>query len=104
MKQQKPWYREGRGWYVCIRGKQIPLGKHPEGAPPPKRNKKGEWLPPPEITAEFHRLMAGNLDPKTVQVATICDLFLAAVPLRGRSRKAPPHVRRTAAAQGERHP
>jgi len=84
MRQQKPWYRDGRGWYVCVRNKQIPLGKHPDGAPPPHKHKKtGEWSAPPEIVTAFYALMAGGPGaippPEDLKVANVCDLFLAAV-------------------------
>jgi integrase len=32
MKFPKPWFREGRGWYVTLRGKQIPLGAEKKAA------------------------------------------------------------------------
>lgn len=83
MKQQKPWYHDGRGWYVCVHGRQVPLGKHPEGAPPPKRHPRtGEWNPPPEIVTAFSKLMAGPValpPPELLKVAHVCDLFLSAV-------------------------
>ena len=96
MKQQRPWYRAGRGWYVWVRGKQVPLGKHPEGAQPPKRNKKtGEWAAPPEIVTAFYALMAGGpaaIPPaEDLKVANVCDLFLAAVcPYEGKPPKKQP--------------
>ena len=44
----EPFYKPSRDtWYVEIQGKQISLGRHPEGAPPPKKNKKGVWNAPP---------------------------------------------------------
>jgi len=78
MRDQSPWFRSDRNaWFVELRGKQVPLGKH-EG-PPPKKGKKG-WCPPPEITAAFYRLMAnqgGKIpEPDALQVASVCDLFL----------------------------
>ena len=37
MKQPKPWFRVAKSaWYVEHRFKQVRLGDHPEGAPPPK--------------------------------------------------------------------
>src|ERR1043166_8150943 len=96
MKQQKPWYRDGRGWYVCVRGKQVPLGKHPDGAPPPHKNKKtGEWVAPPEIVTAFYALMAGGPGavpaPEHLKVANVCDLFpAAACPYEGAAPKKQP--------------
>jgi integrase len=80
MRDQSPWYRTDRNaWYVEVRGKQEPLGKHPEASPTPRKGKKG-WNAPPEITAAFYRLMAsggGKLpEPASLQVASVCDLFL----------------------------
>jgi integrase len=80
MRPYKPWYRPCRDtWFVEIGGKQQPLGKHPEGAPPPKKSKSG-WNAPPEIMTAFHKLMAagtGKLpDAASLSVATVCDLFL----------------------------
>jgi integrase len=80
MRQYKPWYRASKNkWYVEVAGKQEPLGKHPEGAPPPKKGKNG-WNAPPEIMTAFHKLMASdpaNL-PKASEIKTcqVCDLFL----------------------------
>lgn len=80
MRPYKPWYRKATNtWYVEVGGKQNPLGKHPEDLPLPKKGKNG-WVPPPEITTAFHRLMAydpANL-PKTatIRVCQVCDLFL----------------------------
>ena len=80
MRPMKPWYRASKDkWYVEIGGKQNPLGKHPEDAPPPKKGRNG-WNAPPEIVAAFHKLMAADPAniPKAVdlKVATVCDLFL----------------------------
>lgn len=53
MRPHKPWYRPCRDtWFAEIGGKQHPLGKHPEGAPPPKKGKIG-WNAPPEIMTAF---------------------------------------------------
>lgn len=80
MRPMKPWYRASKQkWYVEIGGKQQPLGKHPEGAPPPKKGKNG-WNVPPEIMAAFHKLMATDPThlPKAdeIKVCQVCDLFL----------------------------
>jgi len=81
MRPTSPWYRKSKNkWYVEIKGKQEPLGRHPEGAPEPKKGKNGVWNTPPEILTAFHRLMAA--DPANipraseVQVCSVCDLFL----------------------------
>src|SRR5262245_58746327 len=78
--QYRPWYRASkRKWFVEVRGQQVPLGRHPEGLPPPKKG-KGGWNAPPEIMAAFHKLMAA--DPATlpeaedIKVCQVCDLFL----------------------------
>ncbi len=80
MRPMKPWYRASKDkWYVEIGGKQEPLGRHPEGAPAPKKGKNG-WNAPPEILTAFHKLMA--TDPANIpkvesaQVCQLCDLFL----------------------------
>lgn len=81
MRPTSPWYRKSKNkWYVEIRGKQEPLGKHPEGAPEPRKGKNGAWNVPPEIMTAYHRLMAAdpaNL-PKAsdIKVCQVCDLFL----------------------------
>lgn len=81
MRPRKPWYRASKNkWYVVVGGKKVPLGPHPEGAPPPKKG-KGGWSPPPEIMTAFHRLMAQDPAslPKAedVKVCQVLDLFLA---------------------------
>lgn len=80
MRQYKPWYRASKDkWFVEIDGKQCPLGKHPEGAPAPRKG-KGGWNAPPEIKAAFHKLIASNPAnvPKSTEIKTcqVCDLFL----------------------------
>jgi integrase len=75
-----PWYRASRdAWYVKVNGRQRRLGKHPEGAPAPKKGKKG-WNPPKEIRDAFHKLLAlGPAElPKKQELLTahVCDLFL----------------------------
>ena len=76
----RPWYRaQTNTWYVEVRGSQVPLGKHPENLPRPKKGKSG-WNPPEAILLAFHRLMAA--DPANVpraddlKVCVVCDLFL----------------------------
>jgi integrase len=58
----KPWLRGGRGWYVTIGGKQIPLGENRESA-----------------FAAYHRLMQQPPGPKVRSdtIAAIIDQFLA---------------------------
>lgn len=80
MKQPKPWFRASKSaWFVEIRDKQVRLGSHPDGAPPPRKAASG-WNPPPPILDAFYRLMAAdpaNL-PKAdaLAVRVLCDLFL----------------------------
>jgi integrase len=55
-----PWpvYRAARNiWFVEIAKKQINIGKHPEGAPPPTK-KQGKWDPPKPILDAYFREMA----------------------------------------------
>lgn len=80
MKQPKPWFRASKSaWYVEHRSKQIRLGEHPDGAPPPKKTKSG-WNAPQAILDAFYKLMAtdpANLPkPEKITVETVCDLFL----------------------------
>ncbi|MBA4067166.1 MAG: site-specific integrase [Isosphaera sp.] len=81
MRQPKPWFRASKNaWYVQYRGKKVPLGAHPEGAPPPKKTKAG-WNAPPQVRDAFYKLMASdpaNL-PKAGEVLAcqVCDLFLS---------------------------
>jgi integrase len=79
-KTAKPWYRRfNNTWYVCLNEQQIPLGKHPEDVPPPKKGKDG-WNAPDAILTAFHRLMSGDVSQPTrardLRVITILDLFL----------------------------
>ena len=62
MSHPRPNYRADRNlWYVEIQGRQMPLGEHPPGLPPPERKKgrkRGAWKNvPPEILAAYHRVM-----------------------------------------------
>jgi integrase len=80
MRVYRPWYRARTNtWYVEVKGRQVPLGKHPESAPPPKKG-RGGWNAPDEIVTAFHRLMAADPAnvPKAseVKVCVLCDLFL----------------------------
>jgi integrase len=80
MHQPKPWFRTSKAaWYVQHRGKQVRLGEHPEGFPPPKKSGAG-WNAPPPILDAFYRLMAAdpaNLPkPDVILTAQVVDLFL----------------------------
>ena len=80
MRPAHPWYRSGtNSWYVELNGKQQPLGRHPDGATPPKRG-KGGWNPPADILKAFHKLMATEGDMpvagETLLAVQVCDLFL----------------------------
>jgi hypothetical protein len=99
MRSSSPWFRPCRNtWFVEIAGKQQVLGKHPEGAPTPKKGKNGIWNAPPEIMAAFHKLMATSSrklpQADTLKVCQVCDLFLdyADLSLRGKHlrRSSPP--------------
>ncbi len=80
MKQPKPWFRASKSaWYVEHQFKQVRLGEHPDGAPPPKKTKSG-WNAPQPILDAFYRQMASdptNLPkPDKIAAALVCDLFL----------------------------
>ena len=76
MRTPKPWYRRQTDtWYVCLRGKQVPLAKG-------KRSKR-------EAEEAFHRLMALSaiecgpplqtakvLDGRSLEVVVLLDQFL----------------------------
>src|SRR5207253_2909913 len=78
--QPKPWYRASKSaWYVEHNLKQVRLGEHTDGAPPPKKSKSG-WNAPQPILDAFYKLMASdpaNLPkPEKILAAQLCDLFL----------------------------
>jgi integrase len=82
-RQPEPWFRNGRGWYVQLDGKQTFLGEHPPNAPRPKKADSGRWNVPQSIRDEFHRRMAGRpRSPATVlpragsAVVEVLDAFL----------------------------
>src|SRR5436305_12803139 len=80
MRQPKPWFRASKhAWYVEHRFKQVRLGEHPDGAPPPKKSKSG-WNAPPPILDAFYKLMATDPaklpKPDKIAVSLLCDLFL----------------------------
>ena len=81
MRRPKPWFRAALdAWYVEHNGKQVRLGEHPDGAPPPKKT-KGSWNPRPAILDAFYKLMASNPanlpKPALILTAEVCDLFLS---------------------------
>lgn len=54
----EPFFKASRStWYVEIDRRQINLGHHPEGYPPPRKGKSG-WNAPEPILQKFHELMA----------------------------------------------
>ncbi len=75
-----PWFWEERqGWYVNKDGQRHFLGEHPEGAPPPHRNKT-KWNAPPSILQAFHTLMAQPADeampqPKATGGRTVAEVL-----------------------------
>jgi integrase len=102
-----PAYRASRKlWYVELDKKQIPLGKHPDGLPEPKKCKtgvvaRGQWSPPDEIWREYHRVMlergredllpAPAEEPAVPAAAEVLDEFLGW--LKDQPDKAPRTVR-----------
>ena len=64
-----PFFKASRGvWYAKLGPKQNPLGKHPDGLPPPQK-KNGVWQVPPPILTVFYKLMAGAAaEPEPVPV------------------------------------
>lgn len=79
-KSEGPWYRKfNNTWYATVHGDRWPPGKHPEGAPPPKKGKRG-WNAPDAILTAFHQLMAAEtpqpLRPADTCVTAVLDLFL----------------------------
>jgi integrase len=85
---RKPWYRKSKdAWYVEVAGRQRLLGKHPEGAPAPKKSPRtGIWNAPQEIQAAFRTLIdshergeALKADPRRVLAREVCDRHLIAV-------------------------
>jgi integrase len=99
--QPWPFYRAPRNtWFVEVGKKQLPLGKHPADAPPPKKGDDGKWIPPREIMAAYYRVMGSGAAPARpaasrgdlpVTVAEALDEYLGW--LRGQSHKAARTVR-----------
>jgi integrase len=105
----KPVYRASRKqWFVEVGSKQIPLGKHPEGLPEPKKKnasggRRGEWDPPKPILDEYHRVMTrlgqgdgdvvppGSRPGDAPAVAEVLDDYLTW--LQAQPHKAPRTVR-----------
>ena len=84
-RRPSPWFREDRnGWYVNKDGQRHFLGEHPDGAPPPRQDKKTKkWNAPAAVMQAFHELMAkGDSVPKRTDkpegpiVADVFDKFL----------------------------
>jgi integrase len=91
----KPAYRASRNlWFVEVGKQQIPLGKHPEGLPAPKKKqtaggKRGEWDPPRAVLEEYHRVMTrlgqgdgsaappGSQPDEAPSVAEVLDDYLS---------------------------
>jgi integrase len=74
-----PWFWDQlQEWCVRIDNKRHRLGKNPEGAPTPSKNKKGKWIVPDEISKAFHLLRAGEKKKEVPSdsVKAIVDLFL----------------------------
>src|SRR4051794_32476475 len=81
VKKPYPWYsdtRSGGGWFVKLGGGQKFLGKHPEGARPPRRGRAGRWDPPPPVLDEFYKLMAlrDTASKADYPLGTVCALYL----------------------------
>jgi hypothetical protein len=79
--QPKPWFRTSKSaWYVQHQRRQVRLGEHPDGYPPPKKSKAG-WNAPQPILDAFYRLVASdpsNLPrPGVILTAQVLDLFLS---------------------------
>ncbi|HYT90303.1 MAG TPA: site-specific integrase [Gemmataceae bacterium] len=76
--EPRPFYKtHRRTWYVEVGRFQHKLGKHPDGLPEPKKGKDGQWQAPPEIVAEFRRIMATPAEPpppKSKHPLTVCIL------------------------------
>jgi integrase len=81
MRQPRPWFRASKSaWFVEYQCRQVRLGQHPDGYPPP-RKVKGSWNPPQPILDAFYKLMAADPaslpEPARLLTAQVCDLFLA---------------------------
>lgn len=77
-----PFFKASRQtWYVELHRKQHSLGRHPQGAATPKRNRKGEWIVPTEVQDAFYKLMAAAPDPtpllRASSVVELIDKYLS---------------------------
>ena len=75
----RPWWRAQRNmWCVTVAGHRIQLGPHPEGAAPPKYNKRKDlWNVPEAIEDAWKTMQRG--EPPVVSPDTswaILDAFL----------------------------
>lgn len=77
-RQLKPWFRDGRGWYVQLQGQQVFLGEHPAKAPKPRRDSDGGWLPPRTILDTFYSRMAAKPTRPSVPVCIPLDGIVVA--------------------------
>lgn len=69
----KPFFKANRNtWYVEVDRVQHPLGKHPDGTPPPVK-KHGVWQAPPEIMAAFYKKMAAAPEPLPVSPSAVAS-------------------------------
>jgi integrase len=79
----QPYFKPSRNtWYVELNRKQVSLGSHPQGLPPPQK-KDGQWDPPPQIREAFYRVMADRQGKPaterqvvTVAAVAVIDRFL----------------------------
>jgi integrase len=86
--QPWPFFRAPRNtWFVELNKKQVPLGKHPRAAPPPRKGDDGKWIVPRQIMAEYYRAMGSGADgacpasprardDEPVTVAEVLDEYL----------------------------
>lgn len=86
--QGQPWFRRQTwSWYIEVRGRQHPLGKHPSEERPVK-GRRG-WSPPPEIVLAWHAKLRelGGREPagaaagprQDISVKELAHRFLAGV-------------------------
>lgn len=84
MRHPDPWFRKSKNaWYVEYRGRQVRLGRHPDGAPAPRKSRNGTWNAPEEIRKAFHELMSADPvalpKPARLTVARLAGLFLESI-------------------------
>jgi hypothetical protein len=69
-----PFFRASRSaWFVEVGKKQIPLGKHPHGSPPPKKGADKKWVAPKEIMDAYRKVMATEPEPAPGSTAPRAD-------------------------------